>query len=71
VIRLVNTGGTERHPIDTERLMEYWARGKGAAKLPRSNGELPGTSLGARLSLAGTYLSGCLTVCAPTFYRST
>jgi hypothetical protein len=30
---MVNTGGTERHPIATERLMEYWAHGEGAAKI--------------------------------------
>ena len=27
------TAGMERHPGDTERLMEYWAHGEGAAKL--------------------------------------
>lgn len=25
--------GTERHPADTNRLMEYWAHGEGAAKI--------------------------------------
>lgn len=30
---MVDTGGTERHPADTERLMEYWAHGAGAAKI--------------------------------------
>ncbi len=25
--------GTARHPVDTERLMEYWAHGEGAAKI--------------------------------------
>lgn len=30
---MVNTGGAERHPVDTERLMEYWAHGEGAAKI--------------------------------------
>lgn len=30
---MVNTGGAERHPADTERLMEYWAHGEGAAKI--------------------------------------
>lgn len=30
---MVNTGGAERHPGDTERLMEYWAHGAGAAKI--------------------------------------
>lgn len=30
---MASTGGTERHPADTERLMEYWAHGPGSAKL--------------------------------------
>lgn len=30
---MVNTGGAERHPANTERLMEYWAHGAGAVKL--------------------------------------
>jgi hypothetical protein len=30
---LADTGGAERHPVDTERLMEYWAHGEGAAKI--------------------------------------
>jgi hypothetical protein len=30
---MVNTGGTARHPVSTERLMEYWAHGEGAAKI--------------------------------------
>lgn len=30
---MVNTGGAERHPADTERLMTYWAEGPGAAKI--------------------------------------
>ena len=30
---MVDTGGAQRHPAATERLMEYWARGKGAAKI--------------------------------------
>lgn len=30
---MVNTGGTARHPVATERLMEYWAHGEGAAKI--------------------------------------
>ena len=30
---MVNTGGAERHPVATERLMEYWAHGQGAAKI--------------------------------------
>ena len=30
---MVNTGGAERHPADTERLMRYWANGVGAAKI--------------------------------------
>jgi hypothetical protein len=30
---VVDTGGTERHPGDTERLMTYWAEGEGAAKV--------------------------------------
>jgi hypothetical protein len=30
---MVNTGGAERHPGDTERLMAYWAEGEGAAKI--------------------------------------
>lgn len=25
--------GTARHPVDTERLMAYWAEGEGAAKI--------------------------------------
>lgn len=28
---MVDTGGAQRHPAATERLMEYWAHGKGAA----------------------------------------
>ena len=30
---MVQTGGTERHPGDTERLMEWWAHGPGAARI--------------------------------------
>lgn len=30
---MVNTGGAERDPVDTERLMRYWAHGEGAAKI--------------------------------------
>lgn len=30
---MVETGGTARHPVATERLMEYWAHGEGAAKI--------------------------------------
>lgn len=30
---MVNTGGTARHPVSTERLMEYWAHGEGAQKI--------------------------------------
>lgn len=30
---MVQTGGTARHPVATERLMEYWAHGEGAAKI--------------------------------------
>lgn len=30
---MVNTGGAERHPGDTERLMTYWAEGEGALKI--------------------------------------
>lgn len=30
---MVDTGGTARHPVATERLMEYWAHGEGAAKI--------------------------------------
>lgn len=30
---MANTGGAERHPADTERLMEYWAHGAGAEKI--------------------------------------
>jgi hypothetical protein len=30
---MVNTGGTERHPVATERLMEFWAHGPGAARI--------------------------------------
>lgn len=30
---MVDTGGTARHPVSTERLMEYWAHGKGAQKI--------------------------------------
>jgi hypothetical protein len=33
VIDMVDTGGAQRHPADTERLMEYWAHGIGAAKI--------------------------------------
>lgn len=28
---MVDSGGAQRHPVDTERLMEFWAHGKGAA----------------------------------------
>jgi hypothetical protein len=30
---MVDTGGAQRHPAATERLMEYWAHGEGAAKI--------------------------------------
>ena len=30
---MVDTGGAQRHPADTQRLMEYWAHGEGAAKI--------------------------------------
>lgn len=30
---MVDTGGAQRHPADTERLMRYWAEGEGAAKI--------------------------------------
>ena len=30
---MVDTGGAQRHPLNTERLMEYWAHGEGAAKI--------------------------------------
>lgn len=30
---MVDTGGAQRHPADTERLMTYWAEGPGAAKI--------------------------------------
>jgi hypothetical protein len=30
---MVDTGGAQRHPVDTERLMRYWAEGEGAAKI--------------------------------------
>ncbi len=30
---MVDTGGRARHPGATERLMEYWAHGEGAAKI--------------------------------------
>lgn len=30
---MVDTGGAQRHPGDTERLMAYWAEGEGAAKI--------------------------------------
>lgn len=30
---MVDTGGAQRHPADTERLMRYWAEGPGAAKI--------------------------------------
>ena len=30
---MVDTGGAQRHPVSTERLMEYWAHGEGRAKL--------------------------------------
>jgi hypothetical protein len=30
---MANTGGTARHPVATEHLMEYWAHGEGAAKI--------------------------------------
>lgn len=30
---MVDTGGQARHPAATERLMEYWAHGEGAAKI--------------------------------------
>jgi hypothetical protein len=30
---MVDTGGAQRHPGDTERLMRYWAEGEGAAKI--------------------------------------
>jgi hypothetical protein len=30
---MVQTGGKARHPVATERLKHYWARGAGAAKI--------------------------------------
>lgn len=30
---MVDTGGAQRHPGSTERLMSYWAEGEGAAKI--------------------------------------
>jgi hypothetical protein len=30
---MVDTGGAQRHPADTERLLEYWSHGVGAAKI--------------------------------------
>jgi hypothetical protein len=30
---MADTGGAQRHPVATERLMEYWAHGEGAAKI--------------------------------------
>jgi hypothetical protein len=30
---VLDTGGAQRHPGDTERLMTYWAHGAGAAKI--------------------------------------
>jgi hypothetical protein len=30
---MVDTGGAQRHPASTERLMEYWAHGEGAGKI--------------------------------------
>lgn len=30
---MVDTGGAQRHPVDTERLMEFWAHGRGAAEI--------------------------------------
>lgn len=30
---MVDTGGAQRHPVSTERLMEYWAHGEGSAKI--------------------------------------
>ena len=30
---MVDTGGAQRHPAATERLMEYWAHGEGAQKI--------------------------------------
>lgn len=30
---MVDTGGEQRHPAATARLMEYWAHGAGAAKI--------------------------------------
>lgn len=30
---MVDTGGAQHHPADTERLMTYWAEGPGAAKI--------------------------------------
>lgn len=30
---MVDTGGEQRHPADTKRLMDYWAHGAGAQKI--------------------------------------
>lgn len=30
---MVDTGGKQRHPASTERLMRYWAEGPGALKI--------------------------------------
>ena len=36
---MVDTGGAQRHPVDTQRLMEYWAHGEDA---PLDLGRAPG-----------------------------
>jgi hypothetical protein len=30
---MVDTGGAQRHPVSTERLMIFWAEGPGAARI--------------------------------------
>lgn len=50
---MVNTGGAQRHPADTERLMEFWSHGSGAAKI---QWEAPGAFERCKVEL-GKYVS--------------
>lgn len=62
-------GGEISHPADTQRLMEYWARGEGAAKI---NWGVPGDFDRCKAHL-GKYVPGHMLngLCANLHRRAT
>lgn len=66
---MVETGGSGRHPLDTERLMTYWAEGEGAAKIQWG---VPGDFDRCLLEL-GKYVGPGITkgLCANLHHRAT